>query len=238
MTQASLTIGERGYRVSWPDEGYDEDVVVKSWKRGDVWEIETLRLIEHAIEGHAGRAAIDCGAHLGNHSLYFSRLFDVVIAVEACETSFGALVDNMAVNGVANVEAVRAVACEHNEGEETLRVWKDQPCLAFTAARCGVNQWAEGRDDALVKETCPRRTLDSIRQQVTVEPVALIKIDVEGCELEAVQGAAEIIVRDRPVLWLESWPHRRRSYNAAMQRIGYELWARIGEQCIYKAGQR
>jgi hypothetical protein len=53
---------------------------------------------------------------------------------------------------------------------------------------------------------CQIRSLDD----TIIEPVGFIKIDVEGHELEVLQGSVGILEKDRPVLLIES-EHRHHS---------------------------
>ena len=45
------------------------------------------------------------------------------------------------------------------------------------------------------------KAIDSFKQ-----PVSFMKIDIEGCETEALRGARETIMRHRPVIWIEINP--------------------------------
>ena len=45
-----------------------------------------------------------------------------------------------------------------------------------------------------------------------LENISLIKIDVEGYELEAFEGGKQTISRDKPVILLEIWPHNLEKY--------------------------
>src|SRR5260370_16919171 len=45
------------------------------------------------------------------------------------------------------------------------------------------------------------KAIDSFQQ-----PVSFMKIDIEGCEPEALRGARQTIMRHRPVIWIEINP--------------------------------
>src|SRR5258707_2749315 len=45
------------------------------------------------------------------------------------------------------------------------------------------------------------KDIDSFKQ-----PVSFMKVDIEGCEPEALRGARETIMRHHPVIWIEINP--------------------------------
>lgn len=53
------------------------------------------------------------------------------------------------------------------------------------------------------RATCPVRTLDGECQRLGIARVDFVKIDVEGWELPVLHGAAKMIGRDRPTLFVE-----------------------------------
>ena len=50
-------------------------------------------------------------------------------------------------------------------------------------------------------------TLDGFCAERNIEPVSLIRCDVEGAEARVLAGARGILERDRPILLLEVHPH-------------------------------
>lgn len=63
--------------------------------------------------------------------------------------------------------------------------------------------------DALAEEfICSALTVDGIVSEFDIERVSVLKVDVEGHELEVLKGSASLIKRDRPVLILEILPPR------------------------------
>lgn len=68
-------------------------------------------------------------------------------------------------------------------------------------------------------------------------PVSLMKLDVEGHELEALRGAATLLRRDRPRLILEMRPdmqeaagHRRNDLGHYLKELGYEYYVPLTKQ--------
>jgi hypothetical protein len=63
-------------------------------------------------------------------------------------------------------------------------------------------------------------TLDSLE----LARIDLIKIDVEGMELDAVDGAAASLARCRPVLIVESIKTDKEKLRGVLERLGYRLF--------------
>jgi hypothetical protein len=70
----------------------------------------------------------------------------------------------------------------------------------------------------------PMTTLDAATDALGLTRVALLKIDVEGAELDVLAGAGRVIARDRPVLCIEV--HTARNLRGALSRL------RAGGYCI------
>jgi FkbM family methyltransferase len=63
-------------------------------------------------------------------------------------------------------------------------------------------------------------TLDSFG----FENVGFIKIDVEGYELEVLQGGRETILRDKPIMYIEDdRAHKSRALRAYIELLGYKI---------------
>lgn len=186
-------------------EGLTADDYISNVVRWDrtFWEVELLE--EIARRGPLGGVYLDIGANVGNHSVYFAKfLSDYVVAVEPNPEVVPVLRRNLEANGIRNCRlAARAVAAREGLGRMvpsghdaddhgTKRVRAVEPGSA-----------AEGEPASI-----PMSTLDSIMAEV--EPdlgggrVTLCKIDVEGMELEALQGAERLLGNYRPQLVVEA----------------------------------
>ena len=140
---------------------------------GKPYESELLEAIYE--EGFAG-VAVDVGAHVGNHSLWFSLVCGLqVVAFEPI--NFPALCANVAHN------AAPILICPVALGAE--------PGWAHSAGK-GVLRHGDG--------SIPVATLD----QYGLRDVAVVKIDVEGMEPQVLRGAEQMILAERPVIFAEA----------------------------------
>ena len=138
-----------------------------------------------------GAAALDVGANIGLTTLLMSRLRPEgeVLALEPSASTFGYLQRNLAA-GAANATALRT-ALGAAEGP---RGWVDD--AANSSASHLSAQTAPGAD------AVPVSTLDGLVAARGLAP-AFIKIDVEGFELDVLEGGERTLRELRPVVFLE-----------------------------------
>jgi len=141
---------------------------------------------------------VDIGANIGYYTLMMARLAKKVYAIEPDKDCFEILKKNVEANKLKNVVLLNVAVSDVRE-ERKLFVDKDN--LGNSSLRredCFVADTP--RNDALVK--CER--LDQIL--LNEQKIDLIKIDTQGWEPQAIEGAQKIISRDRPTLFLEYTP--------------------------------
>lgn len=135
---------------------------------------------------------IDAGAFIGTHSVFFSECCPAcerVMAYEPMEASYRLLTANLGTNCQRGIHAAFPFALGASIG----------PCV-IGAGR------AENRGMASITQEAGQHadmtTIDA-RAGGLSGKVALIKIDVEGYELEVVKGAEETIRKHNPQLFIE-----------------------------------
>ncbi len=143
------------------------------------YEPEVRRVLD-AAAGHVDLFC-DLGANKGLWSVYGSTLFSRVVAVEASAETFGYLEENT--QGLANVTCHRA-AIYARSGETLTFVNTYQ---SHASARLSPSGDAGDRDRT---ETVATISVDDL---VPAGTAALIKLDVEGAETEAIDGAARAL---------------------------------------------
>ena len=145
-------------------------------------------MLEDIRARNLGGEAIDVGACFGTHSLYFAAVCGLsVLAIEPRSDNFEVLLRNIELNRPINIRVLNAAVGSH-EGFVTLaqELAGNRGSTTATVAATGV----------------PMLTIDSL----TTSAVGLIKIDVEGMELDVLNGAEETIKKYRPMIYVEA-PH-------------------------------
>lgn len=154
----------------------------------------------------ADPVAFDIGANIGVHSLWLSSLVGPngrVHAFEAQRVIYQMLMGNLAINSVENVFA-RQLALGAAPG--TLRLPPTDYARPWSFGSMSLAegniapQFASGAPEgARPGEEVAIVTLDSLAP----ERVDLLKIDVEGMELDVLKGGADTIERARPLMQVE-----------------------------------
>jgi FkbM family methyltransferase len=168
-----------------------------------VYEPATSRRLRELVR--PGTVVIDVGANVGAHTLPLARAVGPdgrVVAVEPTTAAFSRLKGNIALNPdlaprIAAVQA--AVGAPGGVLESTYyAAWP----LVAAESRHPVHLGAE-------QSTANARffTLDELLRSLDVSAVSLIKIDVDGGEIDVLRGAAGVIRRDRPTVIFEVCPY-------------------------------
>ncbi|MEV5882436.1 FkbM family methyltransferase [Streptomyces sp. NPDC052020] len=189
---------------------------------GVSWEHETrlLRLLTRP-----GATVLDVGANYGYTASLFAHhvgRHGRVVSMEPEPVMAGLLARNMAANGHDNVEIVAAAA---GAAPGSLELWRSATNLACHALNPSL---VPAPVDSV---TVPVITLDDVcADRLAGRTLDLLKLDVEGWELEALKGARGVLETARPDIWLEFWPDglRANGHDPAdllglLRAIGYDL---------------
>jgi FkbM family methyltransferase len=144
-----------------------------------------------------GMTVFDVGASHGYYTLLFAKLVGdgSVHAFEPEEWNFHRLSTNLALNGFENVVTQRAAIFERS-GEVELNVFPHELYGWHTLGTPEME--VDGRRALPVeRQTVPGVTLDDYCEQHGIERIDLLKLDVEGAELEALRGAGRLLREGR-----------------------------------------
>lgn len=192
--------------ASFPDGSsvtltYDEALGRAFLLRGHFEQAERDWLADRA----AGGTAIDVGANVGYHSVGMAAAGATVIAVEPLSTNIPRLRETTAGYPSILVE-------ETALGASCGRVPHTTPVDgAYAAVGPGPASW-------------PMTTLDALWSRHGAPAVRVVKIDVEGYELEVVRGAGRLLSAARPAVLVET--SQPAAVRAAFAGLGYHELAR------------
>lgn len=139
---------------------------------------------------------VDVGAHVGKYTVMVGRRLGSkgkVVAIEPNPANFQALLRNIAINNLKNVMAL-SMACGASSSKTHLYRHIDMSGYS--------THYNFGKGNIEVE--C--RPLDTILENLGIDEVRLMKIDVEGAEMEVLAGAERTLTQARNcTVILEAW---------------------------------
>lgn len=168
------------------------DAIAKCMREGEIFEPKIVETASRYIT--PGSTVLDIGANFGQMSLLFSQLCGdegLVLAFEADDYVFDILLKNIDVNQAWNVRAFLG-AVYNTDHEEVIYPIPDFKEFSSYGSY-GLDPSAKsGRKIETI-------TVDSLKIQ---SPISFMKVDVQGSDLFALQGAMETIKKHRmPILF-------------------------------------
>ena len=161
-----------------------------------------------------GRVLYDVGANVGFFSLIGSRLVGEsgrVYAFEPAPGNAAAIRENVALNGVTNLEVIEsAVGAE--SGRERLLLVED-----LSWSHLESQGWHPRTSKTLDVEVL---TIDGLVTEGRIRPPDVVKIDVEGSEIDVIHGMRETLAKHRPTLVCELHDTNE-AFLAAIEEAGY-----------------
>jgi FkbM family methyltransferase len=174
-----------------------------------------------------GMVFIDGGANDGLYSLFAARRVGprgTVVAVEPSRREYNRLLANVRLNGLETVIAVQA-ALGATPGDATLAIAE--------LGHEGQNTIGSGVSNPNVRTASHEhvrvrvQTLDELVADQRLARVDVVKLDVEGSEVHALEGARHVIERHRPLLLVEAEDERLQSQDSTKADL-FGLIAQIG----------
>lgn len=139
-----------------------------------------------------GCVAVDVGANLGTHTVFFARSVapdGMVVAFEPQRLVFQLLCANVALNGLSNVICLQAAG---SEVRGAITVPLLNPAIEQNFGAFAIEGHSAGDSVSAIP-------LDDLK----LARCDLIKVDVEGMEEKVLRGAHQTLRRCRPVLFVE-----------------------------------
>jgi FkbM family methyltransferase len=192
-------------------------------------EPELVRVAKRVLR--TGDTVYDAGAHVGYTCVLFASLVGSTGNVQAFEllpSTAAILRRTLDLNRLTNC-MVHEVGL--SDSDRSSRISINELCM-------GTSEFARGPDFNGQADDCRIYRLDSYRQLTPIPPPTLIKIDVEGAEVRALQGAEQTIRESGPLMIVE--------FHTAMLLVqgldwlvdaGYEVRLPTGEQLTIRSAK-
>jgi FkbM family methyltransferase len=147
-----------------------------------------------------GKVVFDVGAFEGLLTLFFARRAKQVVCYEPNTRNHLRLAENVRLNGLENV-VIRKIGIGAEQRTSTL-VWS--PTMPGGASVEGtIAGGLRSSGQPLQLEEVVITTLDRDVAEASLPAPDLIKVDIEGLELEALEGAKAVLHQHSPNLFLE-----------------------------------
>lgn len=161
------------------------------------WEPQTWEVIDKVLTKDS--VFVDIGANIGIHSVYASRITHNIYDVEAMPRTFKILQQNLFMNGVFNAKIFNLAV---SDSRKTVKFSN------MVAAGAGFNGLTSKQKNLFEKgSNSVIDTVMSIKEEISVKTdllqnlidkniaVDLLKIDVEGAELDILESSTDLIER-------------------------------------------
>lgn len=222
-----MLINRFDYNHSFNGDYYGVGAQIMETGHYDPRDVANLKDLLRCRRNHYGPGvvAMDCGANIGVHTVEWSRLmrdWGSVIAIEAQERVFYALAGNITIQNCFNARAIWAAAGDvPGELEIPEPNYREQGSFGSfeLKPRVGTEFIGQAIDYGKPTSTVKQIMIDGLG----LERLDLLKMDVEGMEAEALQGARETIERCKPILFIETVKSDKDLITAALRNEGYKV---------------
>lgn len=176
---------------------------------GKVYEEETIQYI---IDNSKGNGIIHAGAYFGDFIPALSSHFTKVYAFEINHTNYNAATKTIEINNLKNVD------------------------LSFNALgnqNTTINVLAEPQmgGSSMVNKNGKQQITQVLLDKVINHKIDIIHLDIEGYELNALEGAVNIIQKDKPIVILED---NNNNTSPFMKKMGYSKVGKINFNTVWK----
>ncbi len=149
--------------------------------------------------GNLPGSVIDIGANVGYYSIVLGKLIsdnDSLIAIEANSKVFSQLRGNIEINDLN--QKVIALNILLSDKESLTQFYEPKTSGSSASSLRNLHPAEDTSIESLISVR-----LDNIEIVRNLKAISLIKIDVEGAELEVVKGALETITQNSPIIFIE-----------------------------------
>ncbi|MBA4328156.1 MAG: FkbM family methyltransferase [Polaromonas sp.] len=225
-SHGSLIVNRNDYRMVDEARGYGVGYQIFQTSAFDPQEVlmaQQLLTLRREFFGD-GVVAIDGGANIGVHTLEWAKHmhgWGRVIGIEAQERVFYALAGNVALNNCFNATVLHAAL---GASEGSLSIPRPDYLKPASFGSLELRQRAGNEFIGQAIDYTPAQG-DTVRM-ITVDGLGLsrldfLKLDIEGMEIEAMEGALQSIIRHKPQMLIETIKTDAPALRRLLEQQGY-----------------
>lgn len=225
----TLIVNRNDYRMLDANRGYGVGYQILNTGSFDPEEVHFVTALLSLRRKHFGDGVVglDCGANIGVHTIEWAKhmyQWGKVVAFEAQERIYYALAGNIAINNCLNATAHFAAV-----GSENTSIKIPVPDYLAPASFGSLELKQNKTNEFIGQNIDYSDAAMSLVQQKTIDSYAfprvdLIKIDVEGMEVDVLHGAAETIKRCKPMMTIEIIKTDKAQVDAFLMSHGYQTY--------------
>ena len=181
------------------------------------------KLILKINKSYKNSSFIDIGANIGNHSVYFSEIFENVHSFEPNPIVYPILKANSEI--YKNIKTYK-LGLGNKEAKEFLKINKVNLGASHVRRHfSNAKPYFESSYDIQIEITKLDLLISSLGN------VSLLKLDIEGMEYEALKGARQVIFKYKPVIQFELLSQNllRPKVFSLLENIGYEFFEIVND---------
>jgi len=199
-----VDIGDAKFYVPYYPVDFIQRIIVDG---KTFFEMGILQELQFFIKKNA--VIFDIGANIGNHSIYWAIKSNAkkIYSFEPVHDTFNILKKNIALNKVTEKVKIFNIGLSNEKVNGSISFYNPE--------NIGSTQIKQDLNGNLSLEK-----LDNII--IIEDTIDFLKIDVEGHELEVLQGGKETIKAYKPIIFIESFPKNTMKVHEYLTNLGYK----------------
>ncbi|MBK9190953.1 MAG: FkbM family methyltransferase [Crocinitomicaceae bacterium] len=172
---------------------------------------------------------LDIGANIGIMTYHLSKAFPerTVLAVEPMPSNIIVLKKIIETYKLENAELIPLAVGESKKDVEMVLPVDHKVKMQGLAhvVHDSIKEWNSGE---IVTVSC-----DTIDHIVGQRRIAAVKMDIENFEYFALKGATRVLLRDKPVIYMELWANENRdNCFKLLEEINYKIYVSVNEKLV------
>ena len=174
-------------------------------------ELKFLQIIDTLLPSCS--VSLDIGANVGNHSIFMSKILNcgMIHAFEPIPFLYKKMLSNFEMNDIHNVishnialsskDSTLKCISKLPDNHGSYWLWYENEEALHPYERGYLSH--KGYDGSEYTESIPSKRLDDVMANFNNDVIHYVKIDVEGMELEVLNGGMNLIRKHKPLLQIE-----------------------------------